>query len=268
MSTSCDPLPGFASFRFAGNSAEARCVYHAGKGPAVLIMHELPGMNPACSTLAEELAAAGFTVYLPLLFGRPGQNRGMLPLFSVCMRREFHLFATGRRSPITDWMRDLCAHVHTLSGGPGIGVIGMCMTGALTFALCASPAVLAAVTSQPSLPLAIFRGAKARRDLGNAAADLESARTRVVAEEIDILGLRFSSDIACPAERFETAQIVFGRHFKPVVYPTPDRKHGLSRWAHPVLTGAGGNLPETHPVRRARGAVIAYLRERLLAAPD
>ena len=76
MQTNCDPLPGFASFRFAGNSAEERCVYHAGKGPAVLVMHELPGLTPACISLAEDIAAAGFTVYLPLLFGRPGQNLG------------------------------------------------------------------------------------------------------------------------------------------------------------------------------------------------
>ena len=63
-------------------------------------MHELPGMNPPCIDLAEEIATAGFTVYLPLLFGRPGQDRGMLPMFRVCVRREFHLLAAGRRSPI------------------------------------------------------------------------------------------------------------------------------------------------------------------------
>lgn len=269
MPTNCDPLPGFASFRFAGNSAEEHCVYHAGKGPAVLIMHEMPGMNPPCISLAEEIAAAGFMVYLPLLFGRPGQDRGVLPVFSACVRREFHLFAAGKRSPITDWMRDLWAHVHALSGGPGIGLIGMRMTGGLVFALCASPAVLAAVTSQPSLPLTFFRNAKVRGDLGTASVDLDSARTGVVAEGIDILGFRYSSDFACPAKRFEAAKLAFGDRFKPMTYPTPDRKHGLSRWAHSVLTGAHDqDLPEFHPVRRARGAVIAYLRERLLAIPD
>ena len=267
MTENCEPLPGFACFRFAGKGTE-HCVYHAGRGPAVLLMHELPGMNLPCISLAEEIAAAGFTVYLPLLFGRPGRNGSLLPVVDFCVRREFHVLAAGRRSPITDWMRDLCAHIHELSGGRGIGVIGMCMTGALVFALCASPAVLAAVTSQPSLPLAVFRSAKIRGDLGTAPDDLDSARTRVAAEGIDILGLRFSSDIACPAERFETAKLAFGSRFKPAVYPTPDPEHGLSRWSHTVLTGASGNLPKTHPVRHARDAVIAYLRERLLSAPD
>lgn len=263
--TDCDSLPGFAAFRFAGNSTEERCVYHAGKGPAVLVMHELPGLSPACIGLAEDIAAAGFTVYLPLMFGRPGQNLGVLPAFSLCVRREFHLFAAGRRSPITDWLRELCAHVHALSGGPGIGLIGMCMTGGLVFALCASPAVLAAVTSQPSLPLALFRSARYREALGIDSAELDAARARVSAERIEILGFRYSSDVACPAERFETARRAFGEGFKPTTYPTPDRIHGLSRWAHSVLTDTyRRDQPESHPAHRARAAVIAYLRERLM----
>ncbi len=263
--TDCDSLPGFAAFRFAGNSAEERCVYHAGKGPAVLIMHELPGLTPACIGLAEEIVAAGFTVYLPLLFGRLGQDLGLMPALGLCVRREFHLFAAGTHSPITDWLRVLCAHVHTLRGGPGIGLIGMCLTGGLVFALCASPAVLAAVTSQPSLPLTLFRGAKFRQDLGIDSAELGAARTRVFAEGIDILGFRYSSDDACPAERFETARRAFGERFKPTTYPTPDPKHGLSRRSHSVLTDTyRQDQPESHPAHRARRAVIAYLRERLL----
>ena len=267
IETACHPLEGFESFRFAGSSSVERCVYHTGNGPAVLIMHELPGMTPACIGLAQDIVAAGFTAYLPLLFGRPGQDHGFFPVFSFCVRREFHLFAAGKRSPITDWMHELCAHVHKLSGGPGIGLIGMCMTGGLVFALCASPAVQAAVTSQPSLPFALFRGAKYRTDLGAAPSDLNAAESRVSAEGLDILGFRFSSDASCPPERFETAIRLFGERFKPTTYPTPDPEHGLSRWAHLVLTGAHGeDLPESHPTRRAREAVIKYFRERLL--PD
>jgi len=269
MQRKCDPLPGFASFRFAGNSSEWRCVYHAGTGPAVVIMHELPGLSPPLIKLAKDIVAAGFTVYLPLLFGRAGQDLHVLPAFSLCVRREFCLFAAGRRSPITNWLRDLCAHAHTLSGGPGIGLIGMCLTGGLVFALCASPAVLAAVTCQPSLPVSMFRGAKFRGELGVAPVDLEAAKARVLAEGIDILGFRYSSDYACPAERYETAKLEFGDRFKPTTYQTPDRKHGLPRWAHSILTGTyREDQPESHPARRARRAVIAYLRERLLPAKN
>src|SRR5688572_20388564 len=188
----CDCVPGFESFRFAGTSAEERCVYSAGQGPAVVIMHELAGLTPSCIVLAEDIVAAGFTVYLPLLFGRPGQDLGVLPMFSICVRREFHLFAAGKRSPITDWLRDLCLHTHTLRGGRGIGLIGMCLTGGLVFALCGSPAVVAPVTCQPSLPFALFRSAKFRGDLGSDPRDIEAARNRVSAQAIDILGFRYS----------------------------------------------------------------------------
>jgi len=264
----CPELPGFGAFRFSANGEE-RCVYHAGKGPAVVVMHELGGLAPACIGLAEEIAAAGFTVYLPLLFGRPGQNLGLLPLLSLCVRREFHLFAAGKRSPITDWMRELCEHVHAERGGHGIGLIGMCLTGNLVFALCASPSVLAAVTCQPSLPVAVLRGAKARMDLGVAAGDLDAAKRRVDAQGVDIIGFRFSSDRSCPAERFDTAGRVFGNHFHPTTYPTPDPAHGLSRKAHSVLTETyHRDHQESHPSKRARRAVIAYLKERLHATRD
>jgi len=264
VKTDCDLLPGFDSFRFSGKNDKERCVYHTGKGPAVVIMHELPGLDPPCIRLAEEIAASGFAAYLPLLFGRPGQELGVLPMMSMCVRREFSLFARGKSSPITYWLRDLCAHVHTIRGGPGIGVIGMCLTGGLVFALVASPAVLAAVSCQPSLPFSLFRGAEFREDLGTAPEDLESARSRVLEQGIDILGFRYSSDVSCPAERFETARTQFGDHFKQTTYPTPDTKHELPRWAHSVLTGTHGpDQPESHPAHRARRAVIAYLRERL-----
>ena len=260
----CDPLRGFASFRFAAGNGIEHCVYYAGTGPAVIVMHELPGLDPPCIELAEAIKAAGFTVYLPLLFGRPGRGRGMLPLFTLCVRREFQLFAAGRHSSVTDWMRELSLHVHALQGGPGIGLIGMCLTGGMVFALCASPAVLAAVTCQPSLPIALFPGAESRRDLGIAPAELAAARARTLKGGIDILGFRYSSDYTCPAERFATAQREFGQCFKPTTYPTPDKKHGLPRWSHSVLTGTyRADQPESHPAHRARKAVIDYLRERL-----
>ncbi|MGQ9869258.1 hypothetical protein [Leptodesmis sp.] len=37
-------------------------------------MHELPGMIPQCVDLGRAIARAGFTVFLPLLFGKPNQS--------------------------------------------------------------------------------------------------------------------------------------------------------------------------------------------------
>jgi dienelactone hydrolase len=48
---------------------------------------------------AQPLIAAGYTVYLPSLFGRPGEPFGAGPLLRsvlrVCVSREFAILATG-----------------------------------------------------------------------------------------------------------------------------------------------------------------------------
>ena len=265
MLVECEPLSGFYCFRFTGSQGEKRCVYHAGQGPAVVIMHEIVGLDRDCIELANEIASVGFAVYLPMLFGHPGQEHGMLSGLRFCVRREFRLFAAGQRSPITDWLRDLCTHVHTRNGGPGIGLVGMCMTGSMVFALCACPAVLAAVISQPSIPVSTFRAPKYRKELAISPADLESAKARMLSRGIDILGFRYSADPFCPAERFEEAQRQFGDHFKATTFQTPDVKHQLSRWSHSVLTGTyRRDQPPSHPAHQARRAIIAFFQERLL----
>src|ERR1700759_2538492 len=46
-----------------------RPVYRKGSGPAVIIIHEIPGLHPGVFTFANHVAAAGMTVFLPSLFG-------------------------------------------------------------------------------------------------------------------------------------------------------------------------------------------------------
>jgi hypothetical protein len=90
------------------------------KSPAVLVMHELPGLTENCLKFADRLVNQGFTVYLPLLFGQLGESSQPLCLgvnsvrFSVklCISREFYLLKTGASNPIVDWLRDLCKHIH------------------------------------------------------------------------------------------------------------------------------------------------------------
>lgn len=44
----------------------------AGKGPAVIVMTEMPGISPHVARFARWVRAAGFTVYMPSLFERDG----------------------------------------------------------------------------------------------------------------------------------------------------------------------------------------------------
>ena len=104
-------------------------VYVAGTGPAVVVMTEMPGITPLVARFARWVRDAGFTVWMPSLFGVDGAAPTMelagQALRSVCVRREFEAFANGESSPMARWLRQLAAHAHGICGGPGVGAIGM-----------------------------------------------------------------------------------------------------------------------------------------------
>src|SRR5262249_26929988 len=49
-----------------------RLVFVAGSGPAVIVMSEMPGIYAGVSRFARRVRDAGFTVWMPQLFGKPG----------------------------------------------------------------------------------------------------------------------------------------------------------------------------------------------------
>ena len=126
-----DPLEDFAPREIAFDGV-ARRVYVAGRGPAVIVMSEMPGISPEVARFARWVRDAGFTVYMPSLFGRdgavPGADEGMAVFERACVNAEFNALAGGRSSPVTIWLRALARHAHQECGGPGVGAIGMCFT--------------------------------------------------------------------------------------------------------------------------------------------
>lgn len=173
-------LDGFSETAF--EQAGARYpVFRRGVGPAVVVIHEIPGITPEVARFARRVADAGFTTLMPSLFGTPGQANSALYIAQQCARacisREFRVLARGRSSPITDWLRALCRAVHAELGGRGIGVIGMCLTGNFALALMVDPAVMAPVLSQPALPLPVSPSHKGALHLS--AAELGTVKHRV-----------------------------------------------------------------------------------------
>jgi dienelactone hydrolase len=256
-------LDGFdeSSFTFEGKT---RTVYRLGTGPAVIVIHEMPGITPEVAAFGRRVADSGFTAVLPVLFGEPGRPLGVgytaKSIAPACVSKEFAALATGKTSPITVWVRALGAQMHEECGGPGIGAVGMCFTGGFALAMMVDDRMLAPVLSQPSLPLGLTRKHKA--DLGISDADLTRVKERV-ADGVCVLGLRFSGDRLVPPARFETLQRELGDGFLAVeIDSSPGNPNGIKRIAHSVLTNDLVDEPG-HPTRAALDQVLAFFHERL-----
>ncbi|GAA1599687.1 MULTISPECIES: dienelactone hydrolase family protein [Kribbella] len=197
--------------------------YRKGTGPGVIVIHEIPGITPAVLEFAEEVVARGFTVVMPSLFGRPGAPATVLEsvrsIAGICVSREFTMFARGRTTPVAAWLRSLARELHDELGGPGVGAVGMCMTGGFALAMLADAPVAAPVLAQPASPAPV--GAARKADLGLSPADLASVKAKAAAG-CQVLGLRYEGDPAV-GTRFDTLRRELGANFIAVEFP--GRKH-------------------------------------------
>jgi dienelactone hydrolase len=251
-------LDGFERFDFA-RDGRTKPVYRRGQGPGVLLMHELPGMVPECVELARAIAAAGFSVYMPLFFGRPGQRPKLLSSMArVCLSREFLLLGRGRTSPIVSWLRALARHVRQEAGGPAVGAIGMCLTGGFALALLLEQDVTAPVVCQPALPIVFpWSGTATREDLGLDPEHLARVRGRVEGEALPVLGFRFAGDPICPKERFARLRREFGDRF--LEHQPPGNEHAVLTLHFRRLSASDQDA--------VWGALIGFLNDRLKGGP-
>jgi len=261
--TERDPLDDFER-RELTLLGQEKLVFVAGTGPAVIVMAEMPGIHPQVARFARWVRDAGFTVWMPNLFGDPGRPisivQGVGVMLRACISREFRAFAANRSSPVIDWLRALAAHAHPLCGGNGVGAIGMCFTGNFALAMMLEPAMLAPVLSQPSLPLRDPAG------LHIAPEELEAVKARLEKEDLSVLAYRFEGDPFCRAARFEAYQRALGDRFVARVLPdSAASPEGLARMPpHSVVTAhlidrAG------EPTRQAVDEILGFFRARLVA---
>jgi dienelactone hydrolase len=254
---------GFTKETFSA-LGKTRDVYRSGSGPAVVVLSEMPGITPSLLTFARTLTSHGMSVAIPHLFGRdgePGSNKAFFRTFrEVCVSREFTLFATGSSSRITKWLNELARHEHQRCGGPGVGVIGMCLTGGFALALMVDPVVVAPVLSQPSLP--IGRSEKKRRDLGISAEEQAAVVARA-ANGTCVMGARFSNDKLSPADRFANLRAVLGDAFIGIEIDSSEgNAGGYPIDAHSVFTD-GQDGKEGSPTTLAMNQLLEFFASRL-----
>ena len=262
-----DPLDDFDR-RAITLVGETKTVYVAGAGPAVIVMAEMPGISPDVARFARWVRDAGFTVYMPSLFGRDGAyptaDDGAEVLKRACVSAEFRAFASNESSPVTVWLRALARQAHGECGGPGVGAIGMCFTGNFALTMMLESAMLAPVLSQPALPL------DDQSALENPPQELRAVRARLDRDDLTVLAYRFDGDAFCTAQRFAAYADALGDRFRARVLadsaanpaPPPFFEHVVAT-PHSVVTAhlideAG------EPTIAARDEIIAFFKTRLI----
>jgi dienelactone hydrolase len=237
-------------------------VWRAGSGPAVIVMHELLGLDAAVVAVAERIRQEGFSVALPdLLPPIAGRRSVVLNIPRICIVREFWAFALRYDRPVTRWLQALAAAEHARCGGPGVGIVGMCFSGGFALSAATRAPIVAAVASQPSLPFQWRPGAP--RDLGMSAAAEDDLVARSRSGEVCVRAFRYDGDRVAPAARIERLKELLGTEV--VVEPIPGN-------AHPVLDRALGigtrpaGTPDANAVP-ALAETIRVLRMQLLGSP-
>jgi dienelactone hydrolase len=255
-------LAGFTRFEF-DDGRWTRPVYRAGSGPAVIIIHEIPGLHPGVLDFARDVAAEGMTVFCPSLFGEPGRPVSDLYINAMivrlaCVGREFSLWAAGRSSPFVDWLRALARQVHVECGGKGVGAVGMCFTGGFALAMMTEPSVVAPVLAEPSLPV----GPRNAAALDVSPAELAVAKARMAAEDLTLLALRFEGDKLAPCARFKTLEREFGARLETHVLPDAAAREGTGRAPHSVLTIHLDRDDPDGETMKIHRRVLEFFRER------
>jgi len=244
-----------------------KVVHITGKGPAVIVMSEMPGISPQVARFSRWVRDGGFTVYMPSLFGRdgavPAVEEGTAVFRRACVSAEFRALAANRSSPVTQWLRALARLAHEQCGGPGVGAIGMCFTGNFALSMMLEPAMLAPVLAEPTLPLDDPAG------LEIAPEELSAVRERLEQEDLTVMAYRFEGDRFCRAERFAAYSEALGERFIGRVLPdsaanpetAPFFEHVVAS-PHSVVTAhlideAG------QPTIAARDEILAFFAQRL-----
>lgn len=243
-------------------------VHVSGTGPAVIVMTEMPGISPQVARFARWVRDAGFTAYLPSLFGIDGAvpqaERGAEVFRRSCVSAEFRaLGGGGKSSPITRWLMALARQAHTECGGPGTGAVGMCFTGNFALTMMLEPAVIAPVLCQPALPMDNPAGIEISSE------EIADVRDRLEREDLEVLAYRFAGDAFCRAERFSAYTEALGRRFKPRVLPDAAANPNVAPFfshhvptPHSVVTAHLIDA-QGEPTIAARDEIVAFFQARL-----
>jgi dienelactone hydrolase len=266
-----DPLEDFEPRKLTFDNI-TKMVHVSGTGPAVIVIPEVPGISPHVARFARWVREAGFTVYMPSLYGRDGEpvdlDIGQAIFKRVCISAEFRAFGAGGSAPVTQWLRALARFAHGESGGPGVGAIGMCFSGNFALSMMMEPSMLAPVLAQPALPLDDDAGLQIAPD------ELEVVRKRLDDEDLTVMAYRFEGDRFCKSQRFAAYKEALGDRFVGRVLPDSAANRDIPEFFEKVVQ-TPHNVVTIHlideagqPTQQARDEILAFFVQRLAQPAD
>ncbi len=255
MTQDPSPIEDYEKSTFSAALASGKKVthdiYQRGSGAPIVLIQELPGIGVETLRLADEFVEAGFRVVMPHLFGPIGKVSMVGNIVRVfCMRKEFHLFQANRSSPIVDWLKALCRDIQASHGVNGVGVIGMCLTGNFAISLMADDSVLAAVASQPAMPI----GKQSALHMSDE--DIGAIKMGIDAKA-PMQAFRFEGDPMCTSAKFKSIDATFNSEGATRV-----ELHTLPGKQHSVLTLDFVD-EDAHPTRQALNNILSYFQQQL-----
>ena len=198
--------------------------YRRGVGPAVIVIHEIPGITPLVAKFANEVVEprlhGGDAVVGRYARSGPSQLYLAQSMLKICIANEFTTMAMKKTSPVIAWLRALARNVHADVGGPGVGAVGMCFSGGFALGMMVDDLMVAPVLAQPSMPFSI--GKERGADL-NLSPDDEAAVIERAQHGCQVLGLRFTDD-KLVGDRFSTLREKLGDAFIAIELPSEKKQ--------------------------------------------
>lgn len=122
----------------------------SGSGPAVVILHEVFGVNDDMRASCRELAEQGFVAVVPELFWRQEGGVDMSHWTPAEVDKAIALYAAYDRDQGAKDIAGVMQVASTLSGSTGkVGLVGYCLGGLMTFLVSARHGADAAVAYYP-----------------------------------------------------------------------------------------------------------------------
>jgi dienelactone hydrolase len=219
-----EPIENFVTIAKSFRGTERPVLASQNEGPPVILLHEIFGMSVTVAAFAQMIRAAGFRVYMPVLFGsthpKDGPAEKALGMAEfACVARQFRIFSADEPGPWADWLRDLVDWACVESGHARAGVIGLCLTGNFALSMAANPRVGAAVMGEPSLPM-VGEG------LHVSSVELADVKANIT-HGLEVRGYRYSTDRMCRASLFERLAAELGAGFKGETLQVQETLHSV-----------------------------------------